>query len=294
MGFLYETLSTPGIYARKALCRAHAPGRHATRVSFGDDRNQAFVYFEPEKVTHDTVVMYFHGGGYLIGTPESMGTVADVFNAWGYRFVSVGFGLLPAHPFPSQVTDAFCGVLAAMGYLEENGIPCESILLGGNSAGGHAAAMVAYARDLQRACDLDTGRIRGVISMAGVMDITDLLARGASVSHLVDFPGVDPCDGDALRRALERFSPIELIDPSSAVPFLALHGRYDRMSPYESEVRFVRRLNSLAGEGTATLYTIEDWRYQHLRLTAGVYTEDPATSETLTALAAWLDMQDFA
>ena len=45
---------------------------------------------------------------------ESMEDAANVYNAQGYRFCSVGFREAPFHKFPAMVRDAFNGVKAAM------------------------------------------------------------------------------------------------------------------------------------------------------------------------------------
>lgn len=289
MGMLYEAVSTPVVYAHKALYATRHQHKNAVRIPFGNDSNQAFVIFEPEQLRHETVIMYFHGGGYAVGTPQSMGPAADVFNSWGYRFVSVGFSLLPSSPFPAQVSDAFCGTFAAISYLESNGIDCSSIVLGGNSAGGHAAAMVAYGRDLQEACGIDANRIKGIISMAGVMDARDMFARGGKVPKVAVFPSIDADDETGRLAALKAYSPIDLIDEHSKVPFLAMHCKHDRMSPYSSELNFVNRLNELAGDGTATMHTLKGRRYQHIVLTAGVFMHDPQSNEVLKAIHAWLN-----
>jgi len=328
MGAIYEVLSTPFVYARKGIYHLRratgsipAPARSVTRVSFGDDANQAFILYEPAQVTHAATIMYFHGGAYLVGAPESMDIAADVFNGWGYRFVSVGFRLLGAAPFPAQIEDAFCGVTAACSYLDAHGAQDCPVVLGGSSAGGHAAAVLCYSSALQEAYGLDVRRIRGLISMAGVMDADDMLAR-APLTHYVELPegervvstpampthtastpavsavsasnaaapiAVTAATADARHRALAPYSPIELVGERSRVPMLAIHGIHDRMSPYVSERRFVEKLNACGNASPATLHTLNSWRYQHLRLTAAVFTEDPDSSEPLSALSAWLD-----
>lgn len=202
---------------------------------------------------------------------------------------------MPKHPFPSQIDDAFSGISAAIDYLEERGVSCESIVVAGSSAGGHAAALVAYARGLQAAHGFDGGRITGLISLAGVMDIDDMLARvlplAGGTARFVRLPGMMRGNRASVHAALAPYSPIQVIDEHSTVPMLVLHGIHDKMSPYSSQVRFVEKLNGLTGTRTAVLHSFSSWWCQHIVLTAGLFSEDPRTSEGLQAIFSWMDDQ---
>jgi acetyl esterase/lipase len=81
----------------------------------------------------DKVVLYLHGGGYVIGSIAShRGIVSRIAAAAGTRALSVGYRLAPETPFPGAVEDA----TAAYAYLLEQGIAPENIAIGGDSAGG--------------------------------------------------------------------------------------------------------------------------------------------------------------
>jgi acetyl esterase len=93
--------------------------------------------------------VYYHGGGFFLGTLDQAdnvcrGIVEDV----GCAVVSVDYRLAPEHPFPTAVEDAF----AALQWIATNadglGIDPAKISVGGASAGGNLAAVVAQlARD---------------------------------------------------------------------------------------------------------------------------------------------------
>ena len=93
------------------------------------------MLWEPDEVLHEMPVLYFHGGAYVFGSPESMIDAANVYNARGYRFCSVGFREAPWHKFPDMVDDGFLGAKAALAYMEQADIPCNRIAVGGTSAG---------------------------------------------------------------------------------------------------------------------------------------------------------------
>lgn len=96
-------------------------------------------------------LLWLHGGGYLIGTPEiDLTLLARVLERLDVIVVSVDYRLAPRDPFPAALDDA----MTALRWLREQGealgIDRDSIAIGGNSAGGGLAAALA-----QRAHDED-------------------------------------------------------------------------------------------------------------------------------------------
>lgn len=88
------------------------------------------------------VLLYFHGGGYALGSAaDSAGLAADVARRTGARAVSVDYRLAPEHPYPAAVDDAVAAYRALLG----SGIPSDRIAFVGESAGGGlaTAALVA-------------------------------------------------------------------------------------------------------------------------------------------------------
>ena len=296
MGYLYELASTPSAYAKPAYYSAHPPQRsnEPVIIPFGDDKQQHCVLWEPDKVVHDAPVFYFHGGGYVFGEPESLIDAANVYNSQGYRFCSVGFRTAPRHKFPAMVTDAFLGVRTAMEWMELNERPCARIVVGGTSAGGHLAALLAYGRGLQRIYDFPGERNAACISIAGVTDAADLLLKPfptyAAWRTQVDLHARGRTRAD-MRRALEPYSPIALIEQDvevPKVPLFAVHGRTDTLSPYASQVRFVEQLRKLNGPDAATLITLEGREWQHMNTTVTMHKDAVDESPVLSALFEWL------
>jgi monoterpene epsilon-lactone hydrolase len=81
----------------------------------------------------DRVVLYFHGGGYVMGSITThRGVVAGISHASGARVLSVDYRLAPEDPHPAAVEDG----VAAYRFLLAQGIAPESIAIAGDSAGG--------------------------------------------------------------------------------------------------------------------------------------------------------------
>jgi monoterpene epsilon-lactone hydrolase len=82
----------------------------------------------------DRVLLYFHGGGMVLGSPNShrLFTVA-LGQLTKMRVLSVDYRLAPEHPYPAQVEDC----TAAYKWLLSTGIRPENIVIAGDSAGGN-------------------------------------------------------------------------------------------------------------------------------------------------------------
>ena len=103
------------------------------------------LWITPRGAATDRVVMYLHGGGYVVQSSRThLKLASHIAVQSNCKVLSIDYRLAPEHPHPAAVTDA----LAAYRHLLDSGFAPERIAISGDSAGGGLtiATMVA-ARD---------------------------------------------------------------------------------------------------------------------------------------------------
>ena len=143
-------------------------------------------WLRPPSAEAGRVVLYLHGGGYVIGSPRShRHLAAAIASAAGATGLLLDYRRAPEDPFPAAVDDA----VACYRWLTDQGTSPDRIVIGGDSAGGGltVATLVAL-------------RDAGVRLPAGAVCIspwTDLTCSGesyrtkAAVDPIVARPGID-------------------------------------------------------------------------------------------------------
>ena len=95
------------------------------------------------------VLAFFHGGGWVIGDLDTHDSLCrELANGAGCAVVSVDYRLGPEHPFPAAVDDCLAATRWIQRQAAEMGLDGTRLAVGGDSAGGNLAAVVALiARD---------------------------------------------------------------------------------------------------------------------------------------------------
>ncbi len=132
------------------------------------------------------VVLYLHGGGYVIGSPRSHRHLAAAIAAAGQASaLLLDYRLAPEHPYPAAVDDA----TAAYRWLLEQGVAPRHVVIGGDSAGGGLTVATLLA--------LRDARLPLPAGGVCISPWVDLTFSGASyrtraaVDPIVKRPGID-------------------------------------------------------------------------------------------------------
>lgn len=120
-----------------------------------DERNKIRLrIYKPQTMsaTPAPVLIWLHGGGYVIGNPELDDShCAEFVRALGITVVSVAYRLAPKYPFPAGLEDAYAAIEWVNAHSDQLGVDMNRLVVGGESAGGGlAAALVQLLHDRQK------------------------------------------------------------------------------------------------------------------------------------------------
>jgi acetyl esterase/lipase len=97
------------------------------------ERNIPALWVRAREVREGPVILYFHGGGYVFGSPQAYGALLAHLSAkTGLPACLPDYRLAPEHPFPAAVEDALTSYMALMDHPG-------GVVIGGDSAGGGLA-----------------------------------------------------------------------------------------------------------------------------------------------------------
>ena len=115
----------------------------------GPDGEIPVRVYRPDDRRPLPALVYFHGGGWVIGSIETHEAICrDLANQGGCLVVSVDYRLAPEHTFPAAAEDAYAATGWVAEHADELGVDEDRLAVGGDSAGGNLAAVVALmARD---------------------------------------------------------------------------------------------------------------------------------------------------
>ncbi len=124
------------------------------------------VYRPGHARTPGAGLVYLHGGGFVVGGPDSHhGALCALAHTTEHVVVAVDYRLAPEHPFPAAVEDAEAATRQVAAHTQDFGIDAGRLSVAGDSAGATLAAVVAQ-----------SSRTRGAPYLAHQVLITPLTA----------------------------------------------------------------------------------------------------------------------
>ncbi|HYD53516.1 MAG TPA: alpha/beta hydrolase [Gemmatimonadaceae bacterium] len=104
----------------------------------------ARLYLPPVDTEPPALLVYYHGGGFVIGDLDTHDAACRILcRRSGVRVLAVTYRLAPEHPHPAAVDDACAAYRWARRHAGRLGVASARVAVGGDSAGGNLAAVVA-------------------------------------------------------------------------------------------------------------------------------------------------------
>ena len=208
--------------ARPLAIRPHLPLTVADHTILGPAGPIPARLYAPDAAPAPApLLVYYHGGGWVQGTVETHDAACRLLaHLAGVRVLSIEYRLAPEHPHPAAVDDALAAYAWVAAQPDRVGADPARLAVGGDSAGGNLAAIVA-----QAARDDDT--LTDPAFQLLIYPACDLSAKADSVRTFAD--GflltersmdwyVDKYVPDRARRADPRVSPLLAEDLSGLAP----------------------------------------------------------------------------
>jgi pectinesterase len=143
------------------------------------DRELHIDVFLPRaaRATHRAILLV-HGGGWRSGNKSNFYAMANLLAQRGYAVFLPEFRLSPEAAYPAGLVDINDAIVWVKGQAKTFDIDPGQVAIGGESTGGHMAALVAYTadRDLFKARPTDDTRVSALVDLDGVLDLTAPLA----------------------------------------------------------------------------------------------------------------------
>lgn len=246
-------------------------------VSFGNDKEQYFLYYEPKKIISDKIIIWVHGGGWNAGSPRYFDFVGQCAANEGYRFVSVGYRLSPKNKYPCQIEDVCKGFCAAVDFLKKKNIDTSRLVVSGPSAGAHLASILCYSKSVQEEYDTDVSDVIGFIGVGGPYSFfanTSLTLR-LLLDQLFS-KGYDRTKGE----------PCSLMSKSD-IPMLLIQSRHDGLIDYSCAERFRDKAREMGNK--CELYDVIDRKNTHSWYTAGMFLETREENKGLDKFFSYIE-----
>lgn len=269
-----ENLSYFGLYMKLFKAKKNVTPKY---VSFGEDKDLYFLYYEPEKVTSDKILLWVHGGGWNAGSPKYFDFVGQAMAGFGYRVVSLGYRLSPKNKYPCQIEDVCMGYKAAIKYLQSKNIDVSKIVVSGPSAGAHLTSILVYNDAVRERMNVDISNVKGYIGVGGPYSFTvkNTMAINMLLNQLFT-KDYNRDEGD----------PCILMNKSN-IPMLLIQSEHDGLINYSCAEEFKKKAISLGNK--CELYSVEDKKNTHSWYTAGMFLEKRDESKTLDKFLSWME-----
>jgi acetyl esterase/lipase len=232
---------------REVVSRWHVPYHTEGKVTLRLDVHRARKG-DGASPSRAPTLLYVHGGGWVIGHRERQGLpLMQHMAAHGWVCVSVDYRLSPAATFPDHLVDVKRAIAWVREHAGELGADPDVVVVVGNSAGAHLAALAALTAnrpEYQPGFEAADTSVAACVGFYGVYDLLDRRAHWphGGMQRLLERHVMKARRSEA-RDAYEAASPVALVH-DAAPPFLLVHGTHDTLTPVDEARQFIEALRA--------------------------------------------------
>lgn len=166
---VYRKLADPNLTLENLALSSRVPHRSRSRLPEGVTANPVQLnhldceWLLPANVTHKKIGLYFFGGAYIKGGPETHRPITtSLAIKASIKILAGNYRKLPHYAYPSQLEDAS----AAFNYLLAQGYQSKDIVIMGDSSGAHLALCLAFSLIKQNI------RVGGMVLISPLTDMS--------------------------------------------------------------------------------------------------------------------------
>lgn len=244
---LHEILNIPVFWFRNLLVKKD--NLITQKIKFGNLRNQYFLFYQPKKTkaTKNHIILYFHGGGWIAGTPGMLKSNAQLFADQGYISVFSSYRKAPFASYTEMRKDLTLCISQLEKVMKENNLEDKKIIIGGMSAGANLAASLVFQQKEIEQFEFYNNRITGMFLCGPPIDISQM--KWSIPLYL--FAGAR--DSEKFKAA----NPVNHFISNKNFPILLIHGNKDGLVPYRNVVSFLKKTNQ-ENSDTVKLHALEN------------------------------------
>ena len=272
---LHEILNIPVFWFRNFLVKKD--NLITQKIKFGNLRNQYFLFYQPKKTkaTKKHIILYFHGGVWIAGTPAMLKSNAQLFADQGYISVFRSYRKAPFASYTEMREDLTLCISQLEKVMKDNNLEDKKIIIGGMSAGANLAASLAFQQKELEQFEFYNNRITGMFLCGAPIDIAQM--KWSIPLYL--FAGAR--DSEKFKAA----NPINHFTSNKNFPILLIHGNKDGLVPYRNVIFFLKKAKQ-ENSNTVKLHTIENGT--HMDSASWGHTDN----DLRTLVLEWLAMRE--
>jgi acetyl esterase/lipase len=250
------------------------------------------IYYPKDAQGLLPVVVWLHGGGYVLGDKEVTKEYAMTLASHGYVVANVNYALAPEHKYPTPILQANQALKYLNGNAPKYGGDMDRLFLGGNSAGAQIASQIAAITSNERLAKsmgikpaIENEQLRGVLLFCSIYDMKTVRATGTPFLETFMWSYMGMRDFENYPR-IDELSTVKQITPEYPPVFVSI-GDADPLEPQSIEL--IKALNNNGVKVDPVLFNGtnanlgHDYQYNLASLPA---------QQTLAKVINFLDMHD--